>query len=179
MRTRALSARPRVRGAADPAARPGRGVRLAGHPGDLVGLVLTPWVLPSVFVLNILALLYRVLATIDAYRVTVFLNAVTTSGGGRLGRPKLIFNPISIGGLLAVILVMAGGHAVVARYDLIALDALGDQCVFIGDTPSNVNCDTGGATASESPGASGTPSRPTRPAPASPSRRSRAPRCRT
>jgi LCP family protein required for cell wall assembly len=135
----------------------GAGFVWRAHPGDLVGLVLTPWVLPSVFVLNILALLYRVLATIDAYRVTVFLNAVTTSGGGRLGRPKLIFNPISIGGLLAVILVMAGGHAVVARYDLIALDALGDQCVFIGDTPSNVNCDTGGASASESPGASGAP----------------------
>jgi len=104
-------------------------------------------------VLNILALLYRALATVDAYRVTVFLNAAATSGGGRLGRPKLIFNPISIAGLLAVILVMAGGHAVVARYDLIALDALGDQCVFIGDTPSNVNCDQGSASPSGSPGA--------------------------
>ena len=64
----------------------GAGFVWRAHPGDLIGLVLTPWVLPSVFVLNILALLYRVLATIDAYRVTVFLNAVTTSGGGRLGR---------------------------------------------------------------------------------------------
>jgi LCP family protein required for cell wall assembly len=132
----------------------GAGVVLRAHPGDLISLVLTPWVLPSVFVLNILALLYRALATIDAYRVTVFLNAVATSGGGRLGRPKLIFNPVSIAGLLAVILVMAGGHAVVARYDLIALDALGDQCVFIGDTPSNVNCDSGSASPSGSPGAS-------------------------
>jgi LCP family protein required for cell wall assembly len=132
----------------------GAGVVLRAHPGDLISLVLTPWVLPSVFVLNILALLYRILATIDAYRVTVFLNAVAASGGGRLGRPKLIFNPISIAGLLAVILVMAGGHAVVARYDLIALDALGDQCVFIGDTPANVNCDTGSSSPSESPGVS-------------------------
>src|SRR4029079_5505801 len=128
-------------------------VLLRAHPGDLISLVLTPWVLPGVFVLNILALLYRALATVDAYRVTVFLNAAATSGGGRLGRPKLIFNPISIAGLLAVILVMAGGHAVVARYDLIALDALGDQCVFIGDTPSNVNCDQGSASPSGSPGA--------------------------
>jgi LCP family protein required for cell wall assembly len=131
----------------------GAGVLLRAHPGDLISLVLTPWVLPGVFVLNILALLYRALATVDAYRVTVFLNAAATSGGGRLGRPKLIFNPISIAGLLAVILVMAGGHAVVARYDLIALDALGDQCVFIGDTPSNVNCDQGSASPSGSPGA--------------------------
>jgi LCP family protein required for cell wall assembly len=129
----------------------GAGVVLRADPGDLIGLILTPWVLPGVFVLNLLALLYRVVATIDAYRVTVFLNAVATSGGGRLGRPKLVFNPISIGGLLAVILVMAGGHAVVARYDLIALDALGDQCVFIGDTPSNVNCDAGSPSASGSP----------------------------
>ena len=138
----------------------GAGVVLRAHPGDLISLVLTPWVLPGVFVLNILALLYRILATVDAYRVTVFLNAVATSGGGRLGRPKLIFNPISIAGLLAVILVMAGGHAVVARYDLIALDALNDQCVFIGDTPANVNCDTGNASPSESPDVSGPVSAP-------------------
>jgi LCP family protein required for cell wall assembly len=88
--------------------------------------------------------------------VTVFLNATATSGGGRLGRPRLGFNPISIAGLLAVLLVLAGGHAVVARYDLIALDALGDECVFIGDTPSDVDCDT--ATASPSPNGSGEPS---------------------
>src|SRR4029079_16970166 len=98
----------------------GAGFVWRAHPGDLVGLVLTPWVLPSVFVLNILALLYRVLATIDAYRVTVFLNAAATSGGGRLGRPKLIFNPISIACLLAVILVIGGRQPVGARYDLIA-----------------------------------------------------------
>ncbi|MFL5770982.1 MAG: LCP family protein [Chloroflexota bacterium] len=135
----------------------GAGFVWRAHPGDLFGLVLTPWVLPSVFVVNILALLYRLLATIDAYRVTAYLNAVAVSGGGRLGRPKLIFNPISIAGLLAVILVMAGGHAVVARYDLIALDALGDQCVFIGDTPSDVNCDAGTPSPSGSPEATGEP----------------------
>jgi LCP family protein required for cell wall assembly len=119
------------------------GVALRADPGDLIGLFLTPWVLPGVFVLNILALLYRIVATIDAYRVTVFLNAVAVSGGGRLGRPKLVFNPISIAGLLAVILVMAGGHAVVARYDLIALDALGDECVFIGGTSNDTDCESG------------------------------------
>jgi LCP family protein required for cell wall assembly len=118
----------------------GAGVVLRADPGDLVGLLLTPWVLPGVFVLNILALLYRLVATIDAYRVTVYLNAVAVSGGGRLGRPRLVFNPISIAGLLAVILVMAGGHAVVARYDLIALTALNDRCVFIGDSTTEIEC---------------------------------------
>src|SRR5678816_2439693 len=33
----------------------GAGFVWRAHPGDLIGLVLTPWVLPSVFVLNILA----------------------------------------------------------------------------------------------------------------------------
>jgi LCP family protein required for cell wall assembly len=126
------------------------GVVFRADPGDLIGLFLTPWVLPGVFVLNILALLYRIVATIDAYRVTVFLNAVAVSGGGRLGRPKLAFNPISVAGLAAVILVMAGGHAVVARYDLIALDALGDECVFIGGTSTDADCEPAGPSPSGS-----------------------------
>ena len=93
-----LSARPRVRRRRRSCCSPcGAGFVLRAHPGDLVGFVLTPWVLPSVFVLNILALLYRAPRDVDAYRVTVFLNAVDDAGGGRLGRPRLIFNPISIG----------------------------------------------------------------------------------
>jgi LCP family protein required for cell wall assembly len=119
------------------------GVVLRAGPGELIGLLLTPWVLPSVFVFNIVALVYRLVAIVDAYRVTVYLNAAASSGGGRLGRPRLVFNPLSIAGLLAVILVMAGGHAVLARYDLIALDALNDQCVFIGGASSDVECDSG------------------------------------
>ena len=35
---------------------------------------------------------------------------------------------------------MSGGHAVVARYDLIALDALNDECVFIGESTSEIEC---------------------------------------
>ena len=63
---------------------------------------------------------------------------------------------------------MTGGHVVVARYDLLALDALDDPCVFIGDTPSNANCDTGSASPSGVAGRQRSrPSRPTRPARAS------------
>ena len=129
------------------------GIAFRAEPGELIGLVLTPWVLPGMFLLNIAALLYRLVAIVDAYRVTIYLNAVNASGGGRLGRPRLVFNPISIAGLLAVILVMSGGHAVVARYDLIALNALNDDCVFIGDSSTDIDCPA----PSQSPSGSGEP----------------------
>ena len=129
------------------------GVVMRASSTDLIGLLLTPWVLPGVFVVNLVALVYRLVAIIDAYRVTAFLNAWTTSGGGRAGRPRLVFNPLSVAGLLAVILVMSGGHAVVARYDLIALDALGDRCVFIGESTNDEEC----RPASPSPSGSGGP----------------------
>ncbi|GAC1664849.1 MAG: hypothetical protein NVS9B8_05520 [Candidatus Limnocylindrales bacterium] len=115
------------------------GVFLRMDPPKLIAFVLTPWVLPGVFLLNLLLLAYRLVAIVDAYRVTVFLNAVATNGGGRLGRPRLAFNTVSVAGLLAVLLVMAGGHVVVARYDLIALGALGDPCVFVSDQTACVD----------------------------------------
>jgi len=139
------------------------GVVLRAEPGELIGLLLTPWVLPSVFVMNLAVLLYRLVAIIDAYRVTVFLNAATVSGGGRLGRPKLVFNPLSIAGLAAVLLVMSGSHAVVARYDLIALNALNDECVFIGSSTTDIECPgaapspSGSAEPSDEPSGSASP----------------------
>jgi LCP family protein required for cell wall assembly len=95
---------------------------------ELLALAVQPWVLTSVFVLNLLALLYRLVAIVDAYRVTAFLNAWTASGGGRLGRPRVPWHPLSVAGLLAVILVMSGAHVAVARYDLLAMTTL--DCVF-------------------------------------------------
>jgi LCP family protein required for cell wall assembly len=119
------------------------GVALRAQPTQLIAFVLTPWVLPGVFVLNLALLLYRLVAIVDAYRVTAYLNAVAVSGGGRAGRPRVVFNPVSVGGLLAVILVMAGAHVVVARYDLIALGALNDPCMFLSeDTTGSANCDS-------------------------------------
>jgi polyisoprenyl-teichoic acid--peptidoglycan teichoic acid transferase len=100
---------------------------------ELVGLLFSPFLLSSIFVLNLVALLYRLVAIIDAYRVAEYLNAHAMSGGGRLGKARLPRNPLSIAGLLAVVLVMAGSHVVVARYDMLALDALTSGCIFIGD----------------------------------------------
>ena len=61
------------------------------------------------FVVNILILLYRIVAAIDAWNVARFLNEVDASGGGRLGRSKLPLSPLSVAGLLAVLIVIAGG----------------------------------------------------------------------
>src|SRR5829696_5244034 len=105
------------------------GVALRLPRTDLLALVLQPWLLTSVFVLNIVALVYRLVAVVDAYRVTSFLNAWAASGGGRLGRPRAPLRPFSVAGLLAVILVMAGLHVAVARYDLLAMNTA--DCVFL------------------------------------------------
>ena len=119
------------------------GLALRAQPTQLIAFVLTPWVLPGVFVLNLALLLYRLVAIVDAYRVTAYLNALGMSGGGRAGRPRVVFNPISVAGLLAVILVMSGVHVVVARYDLLAMGALDDPCMFLSeDTTGTAECDT-------------------------------------
>jgi LCP family protein required for cell wall assembly len=120
------------------------GVVLRASQADLLGLLLASWLLPSVFVFNIIALIYRVAAIVDAYRVAAFLNAAAVSGGGRLGRPRVRLEPLSIAGLVAVILVMSGAHVVVAHYDLEAQDLLTSNCIFIDNTNTadTSQCDT-------------------------------------
>lgn len=107
---------------------------------ELVGLALNPFWLSSVFVANLIALLYRLVAIIDAYRVAEFMNAVHASGDGRLGRARLPRQPVSLAGLLAVVLVMAGTHVAVARYDMLALDLFNSGCIFVGGQTEPV-CD--------------------------------------
>ncbi|HEY8817634.1 MAG TPA: LCP family protein [Candidatus Limnocylindrales bacterium] len=118
----------------------------------LLGFFIDPGVLDAVFVVNLAVLVYRLVAIIDAYRVADYLNASVASGDGRAGRARLARNPLSSAGLLAIILVMAGSHAVVARYDLLGRSFLDNPCVFVGDTSKSCNLD-----ASSSPGSSATP----------------------
>ena len=70
-----------------------------------------------IFIVNILILVYRIVAAIDAWNVARFLNEVDASGGGRLGRSKLPLSPLSVAGLLAVLIVLGGAHIAVARYE--------------------------------------------------------------
>jgi LCP family protein required for cell wall assembly len=129
------------------------GIVLRLEPTKLLEFFLTDWVLPGILVLNLVMLVYRLVAIVDAYRVTAFLNGLATSGGGRLGRPRSVVNPLSAAGLVAVILVMAGAHVVVAKYDLEASQFLDDPCVFIANaTEAPANCEP-----TPSAGPSGTP----------------------
>jgi LCP family protein required for cell wall assembly len=148
------------------------GIALRMNPTELISFVLAPPVIPGVFVLNLVALVYRLVAIIDAYRVTAYLNALAMSGGGRLGRPRLVFNPVSIAGLLAVILVMSGGHVVVARYDLLANSVLTDPCIFVANDPNGTaDCDTTpSGSPSGSPGATDEPLDSPTPVPSEPPR---------
>jgi LCP family protein required for cell wall assembly len=104
------------------------GIVLRADRIELLGFVIQQQVLVAIFVLNAVALVYRLIAVVDAWQVARFLNAVDASGGGRLGRARLPLNPLSVAGLLAVVLVLAGGHLAVARYNVLALDLVG--CVF-------------------------------------------------
>jgi len=81
---------------------------------------------------NVVALIYRAVTAIDAYRVVAFVNA-QAEGDGRLGRRAIRLNPLSVAGLAAVCLVIAGTHAVVAKYGGAAEDIV--SCI------QDANCD--------------------------------------
>lgn len=111
----------------------GAGVFLRMDRLELVGLIFNPLLLSSIFVVNIIVLIYRLVAIVDAWRVAEFMNAHAAGGDGRLGPARLPRNTLSIAGLLAVLLVMAGSHVVVARYDMLAYGALTSGCIFVGE----------------------------------------------
>jgi LCP family protein required for cell wall assembly len=119
----------------------------------LLGFLIDPTVLDAVFVINLGVLIYRLVAIIDAYRVTEYLNAASASGGSTAGSGRRSRNPLSIAGLLAIVLVMAGSHVVVARYDVLAKGVLDSGCIFISDPTKECDLDS----ASPSPGATPTP----------------------
>ena len=122
----------------------------------LLGLVFDPNVLNAVFVLNVVILIYRVVAIVDAYRVAEFMNAQSSSGDGRAGRARLRRNPLSIAGLAAVLLVMAASHVVVARYDSYAMEIVDRGCdsIFIGSDSAQDCPDQPGASDAPSAGPS-------------------------
>ncbi len=113
----------------------GTGIVLRMDRGELLGMVASQGALIAIFVANIAALVYRIVAAVDAWQVARFLNAADASGTGRLGRARMPVHPLSIAGLLAVVLVMGAGHLAIARYNVLALDLV--NCVF---TEDEANC---------------------------------------
>lgn len=123
------------------------GIVLRADGTDLLAFFLQQPVLIGLLAVNVIALAYRIIAAVDAWQVARFLNAGDASGAGRLGRARLPLNPLSVAGLLAVVLVMSGGHFAVARYNALALNLV--DCVF----------SEGGDPGCESPEASQDPGR--------------------
>jgi LCP family protein required for cell wall assembly len=124
------------------------GIFLRLSNAERVALGLQSEFLATLFVVNLLLLGYRLVAIVDAWRVTSFLNAWAAGGEGRVGRPRIPVTPLSAAGLLAVVLVMAGGHVAVARYDLLVMRTA--DCIFDAD---RTDCDD--PAASPTPGSSG------------------------
>ncbi len=127
----------------------GTGIVLRVDSYELLGMVASQGALIAIFVANIAALVYRIVAAIDAWQVARFLNAADASGGGRLGRARLSVHPLSIAGLLAVVLVMGAGHLAIARYNVLALDLV--NCVFSED--GGADCEEAVASGSPEPSA--------------------------
>jgi LCP family protein required for cell wall assembly len=100
------------------------GIALRTEKSQLEALAVNPGILTGVMIANVIAFLYRAVAAVDAWNVARFLNAADASGDGRLGRARMPLNPLSIAGLVAVVLVMAGAHVAVARYDSLALSVV-------------------------------------------------------
>ena len=128
----------------------------------LLGFLIDPTVLDAVFVINLGVLLYRLVAIVDAYRVADYLNAASASGDGRAGRARSGRNALSLAGLLAIVLVMAGSHVVVARYDVLAQGFLDSGCIFLQRPDQGMRSRHGDG--------DGQPGRRPRPRPARPSR---------
>ncbi len=121
---------------------------------ELVGVVLQPPVLIGIFAGNLVALVYRVVAALDAYRVTTYLNR-WDEGAGRLGPSRALLAPLSVAGLLAVVMVMSGAHVAVAYYDMQALDLV--QGVFNPEGGDEGATPEPTASASTAPGESSEP----------------------
>lgn len=117
---------------------------------EVLGVALQPPVLVGILLGNVVAYLYRIVAAVDAYRVVGYLNRVADGGAGGLGPARARLAPISLAGLLAVLLVMGGAHAAVAYYDLQALTAV--ENIF---NPFDTGGGTGASAVPGTPGASG------------------------
>jgi LCP family protein required for cell wall assembly len=98
---------------------------------DLAGLAIQSWFLIFVFVANIVALVYRAVAIVDAWSIARMV-------GGRSGiavpsaRQAGLLSVASLG---AVLLVMSAIHVAVARYDVLL--ATTADCIF---DPEQANC---------------------------------------
>jgi LCP family protein required for cell wall assembly len=130
------------------------GVALRVDRLELLGFLLQPEVLVGILILNVLVLVYRAIAIVDAWRVAAFLNHAeeVRERPDRRPRRSPALAAISLAGLLAAVLVMSGVHVAVAYYDMQAQSL---NCIF---DPETNSCDP-----EPTPEPSGSPSGSLRP----------------
>jgi LCP family protein required for cell wall assembly len=92
---------------------------------DLGGLAAQPWFQIAVFVGNLVLLVYRAYAIVDAWSIGRALSGTPARSTQAALRQAGV---VSIAGLGAVLLVMSVAHVAVARYDLIAQRTT--HCIF-------------------------------------------------
>jgi len=125
----------------------GAGIGLGSDKYKLGAMFLNPAVLNGVLAANILVFLYRAAAAVDAWSVARFLNGADASGDGRLGRARSAVNPLSVAGLIAIVLVMGSGHLAIWRYDALALSVV--NC--LNPDTADASCDDGTGSATPNP----------------------------
>jgi len=113
---------------------------------DLAGLAVQTWFTMTVFVVNLLALAYRAVAIVDAWRIARWLGA-GAPGRRRRGERIQAGPPVAAATLAAVLAVMSVAHVAVARYDLLLADTT--ACIF--------DAGATGCRPSSSPAANGSP----------------------
>ena len=108
---------------------------------DLGGLAAQPWFQVATFVGNLVLLVYRAYAIVDAWSIARALNGQPAPSASAAMRQAGV---LSVAGLAAVLLVMSGVHVAVARYDLLLQRTT--HCIF---DPDATDCPE------ESPGPGG------------------------
>lgn len=115
----------------------GLGIVVRMDKFQLAGLVAQAWFLTALFVGNLVLLGYRAAAIVDAWRLARAAQdrlppdpTAKSSTRRPIDRRQLgqLMRSASVAGLGATILVMAGAHVAVARYDLLVSNLL--NCVF-------------------------------------------------
>ena len=136
------------------------------NPGTRQGLLaglFSPAILQPILVLDVIVLVYRLVAVVDAYR-----SALGASGTAMSRVRSFLVRPASAAGLAAVLVVLSLGHVVLARYDRIAYDTI--TAITSGGDPSaiGVAAPTGSGALSGSNSPSPAPSTPTPPSSGTP-----------
>jgi LCP family protein required for cell wall assembly len=96
---------------------------------DLAGLAVQTWFQVFVFVGNLVALVYRAAAIVDAWSIARMLGGRAV---GSLSSAVRAAGMASVASLCAVLLVMSGAHIALARYDLLLSGTT--NCIFNPDT---------------------------------------------